>query len=112
MNQRLTSELEVLVNISHPESGVSLHHYRTIDLQFGSASAIVDTLLGHLDQDGIDYRKKLFCSMTDGCNAMQGENGGVKKLLAEKILQFVDLGSCNDHHISKVGCFILQLPSL
>ena len=94
------SECEVLVRIAHPLSGVHLRHYQTLDLAAGDAEAIVSTLLGSMDDDGIDWRRKVLTAGTDGCNVMQGHLSGVKKRLAEEIPQFQDLGSCNDHHLS------------
>ena len=38
--------------------------------------------------------------MTDGCNTMEGRIGGVKVKLQNEVNQFIDMGSCNDHHIS------------
>ena len=93
------SELEIMVRISS-ESGICLRHYRTLDLESGTAQGITDDLLSQMDGDGIDYKKKLLSAMTDGCNVMQGQHGGVKKMLSEKIPEFFDPGSCNDHHLS------------
>ena len=93
------SELEILVRVATKEDGVQLRHYRTLDLYSSKANTIVTTLLEQFDADGIDYKKKLFSVMTYGCNTMQGWKGGVKKILADKIYQFTDMGSCNDHHL-------------
>ena len=95
-----TSEMEILVKLSHPVSGIELRHYRTLDLYAGTAENIVNALLGTFDDDGIDYKNKLIAPMTDGCNTMQGKLSGVKKRLGEKIPQMKDLGSCGAHHIS------------
>ena len=94
-----TSELEILVKLSN-KSGVHMRHYKTIDLESGKAEVIVRTLLDQFDEDCIDYKQKLISSMTDGCNTMQGRISGVKVQLKKEIHQFVDFGSCNDHHIS------------
>ena len=95
-----TSELEILVQLSKSGNGVQLRHYRTIDLESGKAEVIVRTLLQQFDEDGVDYRSKMITSMTDGCNTMEGRLGGVKVKLQNEIKQFIDFGSCNDHHIS------------
>ena len=71
------------------------NHYTTGPYS-SKANTIVTTLLEQFDADGIDYKEKLFSVMTDGCNTMQGWKGGVKKILADKIHQFTDMGSCND----------------
>ena len=96
-----TNEMEILVKLSHPVTGIELRHYRTLDLYDGSgAENIVDSLLGTFDNDGIDYKTKFIAPMTDGCNTMQGKLSGVKKRLTEKVPQLKDLGSCGSHHIS------------
>ena len=93
------SELEMMVQISSP-TGLVLRHYRTLDLEDGTAETITQTLLSQLDEDAIDYKKKLLSAMTDGCNVMQGRLGGVKVLLSKEIPELLDPGSCNDHHLS------------
>ena len=90
-----TSEMEIMANIAVPGQCVQLRHYRTLDLDSGTTASIVASLLGQFAEDGIDYKKKLISTMTDGCNTMQGHIGGVKKLLSEQVPQLVDLGSCN-----------------
>ena len=82
-----TSELEILVRISSP-SGLKLRHYRTLDLDSGTAENIARDLLTTLDEDGVDYKRKLLSAMTDGCNVMQGKHGGVKKILSDEIPEF------------------------
>ena len=94
-----TSELEIMVRIA-TSSGIDLRHYRTLDLYSATAANIVNDLLSQFDEDGVDYKNKLICAMTDGCNTMQGHLGGVKKLLRDKITELLDPGSCNDHHLS------------
>ena len=94
-----SSELEILVKLADSD-GIQMRHYKTIDLESGTAKVIVETLLEQFDEDGIDYKRKLISAMTDGCNTMQGRVRGVKVKLAKEIHQFIDLGSCNDHHIS------------
>ena len=61
-----TSKLEILVKLSDSD-GIQMRHYKTIDLESGTAKSIVETLLGQFDEDGIDYKQKLISSMTDGC---------------------------------------------
>ena len=94
------SECEVLLRIAHPESGVHLHHYKTLDLSGGDAETITNTLLGSFDEDGIDWRRKKLTTSTDSCKVMQGHLSGVKKRLSNEIPQFEDFGSCNDHHLA------------
>ena len=91
--------LEIFFGISsgHP---VHLRHYRTLDIYSTTAQHIVESLLGQFDDDAIDYKKTLISTMTDGCNTMQGSISGIKKHLSDKIPQFIDFGSCNDHHIA------------
>ena len=39
-------EMEILVKLAHPETGVELRHYKTVGLEGGDADTIVATLLG------------------------------------------------------------------
>ena len=94
------SQLEIMVKVATKGNGIELRHYRTLDLASATASKIVEALIAQFDKDGVDYKKKLITTMTDGCNTMQGNKTGVKKRLSDIIPQFIDLGSCNDHHLS------------
>ena len=57
--------MEILVKLAHPDTGIELRHYRTLDLYAGTAENIVDALLGTFDEDGIDYKNKLIAPMTE-----------------------------------------------
>ena len=60
-----SSEMEIMVNI------VVKDHYRTLELDAvdsGTAASIVASLLEQLTDDSIDYKNKLFTTMSDGCN--------------------------------------------
>ena len=94
-----TSELELLAKISHPKVGIQLRHYKTLDLENGTAETITKTILDALEGDLIDYRKTMIGAMNDGCNTMEGHISGVKKRLSNVIPQFGDMGSCNSHHL-------------
>ena len=93
------SELEVMVKLSHKEHGLQLRHYQSIELENGLVKTIVEANLDSLTEDAVDYRSKLIGASTDGCNTMEGRLKGVKKLLADAVPGFKDVGSCNDHHI-------------
>ena len=96
-----TSELEILVKISHKDNGIQLRHYKTLELESGTgAETITDTVLGEFDSDGIDYRKKLIAPMSDGCPTMEGKKSGVKKRMKDLIGDMIDVGACNGHHIA------------
>ena len=92
------SELKVVAKIA-VKAKVHLRHYRTLDLFGGTAEKIVEALISEFEKDNINYKKKLFSGITDGCNTMIGGKGGVKKKLAELIDEFFDGGSCIDHHL-------------
>ena len=94
-----TSEMEIMVRIA-TEYKIDLRLYRTLDLFSATAQNIVDDLLSHFDEDGIDYKNRLLSSMTDGCNTMEGHLKGVKKLMMDKIPELINPGSCTDHHLS------------
>ena len=70
-----TSQLEVLVKLAHPEYGIVLRHYRTIDLKAGDTAALTNTLIESFDLDGVDL-KKLIAPMSDGCATMHCNGGG------------------------------------
>ena len=93
-------ELEVLVKLAHKTHGILLRHYRTFDLYSGTAECITETILNSFDEDGVDYKKKMIASMTDGCATMEGKKSGVKKRMKDQVEGLKDLGSCNGHHIS------------
>ena len=93
------SELEVMVKLNHKEHGLQLRHYQSIELENGLAKTIVEAILDSLTEDAVDYRSKLIGASTDGCNTMEGRLKGVKKLLADAVPGFKEVGSCNDHHI-------------
>ena len=48
------SELEIMVRVSS-ERGICLRHYRTLDLESGTAQGITDELFSQMDEDGVDY---------------------------------------------------------
>ena len=73
------SQLEIMVKVATKGNGIELRHYRTLDLASATASKIVEALIAQFDKDGVDYKKKLITTMTDGCNTMQGNKTGVKK---------------------------------
>ena len=93
-------ELEVLVKLAHKTHGILLRHYRTFDLYSGTAECITQTILNSFDEDGVDYKKKMIATMTDGCATMEGKKSGVKKRMKDEVEGLKDLGSCNGHHIS------------
>jgi hypothetical protein len=93
-------QLEILVKLSHKDYGITLRHYRTIDLEQGSAECLTETLLSSFDEDGIDYKRKCIAPMSDGCAVMEGKKTGVKKRLSQRVDDMKDLGACNGHHIS------------
>ena len=100
------TELEVLVLIAD-ETGIELRHYHSIELDGGDAKTITNSLVAQFEEDKIPWKEKLVSMMTDGCATMQGRVGGVKKLLADRAPQVIDLGSCNDHHLGNAarhGC--------
>merc|ERR1712155_458577 len=64
-------------------------------------------VVAQFEEDKIPWKEKLVSPMTDGCATMQGHVSGVKKLLADRAPQVIDLGSCNDHHLGNAarhGC--------
>ena len=50
------SEMEVLVKIAHIKHGIQLHHYRTLDLENGTAPTIAETILDALKEDLIERK--------------------------------------------------------
>ena len=94
------SEMEMIVNISHPKSGLECRHYKAIDLESGDAETITQTMLDEFTEDGIDYKQKLITADANGCSTMQGNKNGVIKRLKEQVPQLENLGSSNTHNIS------------
>ena len=96
------------MKLSHNEYGLQLRHYQSIELENGKASTIVEAIIDALQDDGIDYDKKLITAISDGCNTNEGHKGGVKKLMSDKIHQFKDAGSCNDHHVGNAFGYVVK----
>ena len=69
-----TSQMEVLVKLAHPEYGIVLRHYRTIELQGVGAKEVTNTLIESSSLDGVDFKKKLIAPMSDGCATMEGKS--------------------------------------
>ena len=59
------SEMEVMVKLSHNEYGLQLRHYQSIELENGKAPTIVEAIIEALQDDGIDYDKKLITAISD-----------------------------------------------
>ena len=95
-----TSQMEVLVKLAHPEFGIVLRHYRTIELKEGDAAALTNIIIESFNLDGVDFKKKLIAPMSDGCATMEGKKSGVKVRLSKEVEDMKDLGACNGHHIS------------
>lgn len=94
------SEMEVIVNIADPNSGLESRHYKVIDLEAGDAETITNALLDEFTEDGVDFKQKMITADVDGCNTMQGHKTGVMTRLKEQIPQLESLGSSNAHNIS------------
>ena len=92
-------EMEIIVKLAHPETGLEMRHYRTVALEAGDAETITETLLETLEDDMIDYEKTMISTMTDWCSVMAGSNTGANKRLSDKIPELIVTGGCPAHHI-------------